>query len=172
MQRSEDIYYSTGIGISRYGLLGLLLLWGSFKFFSFEAMAIQPLVGHSPFFSWMLPIFGLQGTSDIIGVVEISTGLLIATRHWLPRISAYGSLSASVIFAVTLSFLVSTPGAFASSSPLSGFLLKDIMFLGGALVTAGEALSAAHASDTAVAMASPLYGRSLSRELKKRAAGS
>lgn len=142
MQRSDEIYYSAGIGILRYGLVGLLLLWGSFKFFSFEAMAIQPLVEHSPFFSWLLPILGLRGTSDIIGVVEITTGLLIATRHWLPRVSAYGSLAATVMFAITLSFLVTTPGVFSTGSPLSGFLLKDIMFLGGALVTAGEAFIA------------------------------
>jgi len=172
MQRSEDIYYSTGIGILRYGLAGLLLLWGSFKFFSFEAMAIQPLVGNSPLFSWMLPIFGLQGTSNIIGVVEVSTGLLIATRRWLPRVSAYGSLAASVIFAVTLSFLATTPGAFATSSPLSGFLLKDIMFLGGALVTAADALSAAHVADLPLTLPETMYRAPSMRELKKRAASS
>ena len=171
MQRSEDIYYSTGIGISRYGLVALLVLWGSFKFFSFEAMAIQPLVGHSPLFSWMLPIFGLRGTSNIIGVVEVSTGALIAVRHWLPRISAYGSLAATGIFATTLSFLVSTPGAFATTSPLSGFLLKDIMFLGGALITAGEALSAAQ-DDSALTVPGQAYRALSLRELKKRAASS
>lgn len=43
MQRTDAID-RIGIGILRYGLVGLLLLWGSFKFFAFEAMAIQPLV--------------------------------------------------------------------------------------------------------------------------------
>lgn len=142
MQRSNEIYYRIGIGILRYGLLGLLLLWGSFKFFAFEANAVQPLVENSPFLFWLLPMFGLRVTSDIIGVLEVSTGLLIATRHWSPRLSAYGSLTATVIFAVTLSFLVTTPGALGISSPLNGFLLKDIMFLGGSLVTAADAFSA------------------------------
>ena len=40
MERSKEIYYNVGIGILRYGLVGLLLLWGSFKFFAFEANAI------------------------------------------------------------------------------------------------------------------------------------
>jgi uncharacterized membrane protein YkgB len=145
MQRSEEIYYKAGLGILRYGLAGLLLLWGTFKFFSFEATAIEPLVEHSPLFSWLLAIAGLRGTSNIIGVVEISTGLLIATRHWLPRVSAYGSLAATAMFAVTLSFLVTTPGALGS--PWGGFLLKDIMFLGGALITAGEAFSTESVGD-------------------------
>ena len=65
MERSKEIYYNVGIGILRYGLVGLLLLWGSFKFFAFEANAIQPLVEHSPLLGWLLPVFGLRATSDI-----------------------------------------------------------------------------------------------------------
>src|SRR4051794_30220221 len=146
MQRTDEIY-RIGIGISRYGLAGLLLLWGSFKFFAFEAMAVQPLVEHSPFLGWLLPVFGLRGASDIIGVFEVGAGLLIATRPWFPRLSGYGSLAASGIFAITLSFLVTTPGALGIASSLNGFLLKDIMFLGGALVTAAEALTAERGAD-------------------------
>lgn len=142
MQRSEEIYYTSGIAILRYGLVGLLLLWGSFKFFAFEAMGIQPLVQHSPFLGWMLPVFGLRLTSDIIGVIEVSTGFAIAMRHWLPRVSAYGSLAAALVFLTTLSFLITTPGALSPASPFSGFLLKDIILLGGSLVTAAEAFTA------------------------------
>lgn len=145
MQRSDEIYYKAGLGILRYGLTGLLLLWGTFKFFSFEATAIQPLVEHSPLFSWLLALVGLRRTSNIIGAVEIGTGLLIATRRWLPRVSAYGSLAATAMFAVTLSFLITTPGVLGS--PWGGFLLKDIMFLGAALITAGEAFAADYVED-------------------------
>ena len=141
MQHTDAIDRA-GIGILRYGLAGLLLLWGSFKFFAFEAMAIQPLVEHSPLLAWLYPVLGIRGTSDIIGVIEVSAALLILTRHWLPRFSAYGSLLASGTFVITLSFLATTPGAFSPSSPLNGFLLKDIMLLGGALVTAAEAFAA------------------------------
>lgn len=147
MHRTDEIYYRAGIGISRYGLVGLLLLWGSFKFFAFEANAIQPLVAHSPFLGWLLPVFGLRVTSDIIGVIEVGTALAMATRHWFPRLSGYGSLSASIVFAITLSFLFTTPGVLSFAHPLNGFLLKDIMFLGGALVTAAEALSAEYLSE-------------------------
>lgn len=147
MQHPDDIYYSTGIGISRYGLVGLLLLWGSFKFFAFEASAIQPLVAHSPFLGWLLPVFGLRLTSDIIGVVEVGTGLMMASRHWFPRLSGYGSLSASIVFAITLSFLFTTPGVLSFAHPMNGFLLKDVMFLGGSLVTAGEAFAADYLSE-------------------------
>ncbi len=153
MQRTAGIY-NIGLGITRYGLVGLLLLWGTFKFFAFEATGIQPLVEHSPFLAWLLPLFGLRVTSDIIGVIEIGTGLAIATRRWLPRISAYGSLAATGMFLITLSFLVTTPGALSTNSPFSGFLLKDIMFLGGALVTAAEAFSEERVNEL-----QPLFGK-------------
>lgn len=158
MRRTDEIY-RIGIGVLRYGLVGLLLLWGSFKFFAFEANAVQPLIEHSPFLGWLLPLFGVRGTSDIIGVVEVGSGLLIATRRWYPLVSAYSSLVAAGIFIVTLSFLVTTPGALSTSNPLGGFLMKDIMFLGGALVIAADAFSAEYVNDVRgnwTAVASPL----------------
>ena len=138
-----DTLGRAGLGVSRYGLVFLLILWGSFKFFAFEATAIQPLVSNSPFLSWLYPAFGVRGASAVFGVFEVGSGLLIATRHWWPRLSGYASLAASGMFVITLSFLVTTPDAFGPASPWSGFLLKDIMFLGGALFTAAEALGAA-----------------------------
>jgi reactive chlorine resistance protein C len=144
MQR-VDLLGKAGLGVLRYGLVFLLLLWGSFKFFAFEATAIQPLVANSPFLSWLYPVFGVRGASAIFGTFEVGAGVLIATRHWRPRLSGYASLAASGMFVITLTFLLTTPDAFGPTSPWSGFLLKDIMFLGAALFTASEALGAAGA---------------------------
>ena len=132
-----------GLGILRYGVVALLLLWGSFKFAAFEAEAIKPLIESSPFMSWLLPLFGLRGTSALIGVVELTAALLISTRRWRPDLSAIGSLIASGMFLVTLSFLFTTPGALSPTSPIGGFLLKDLILLGASLFTAAEALEAA-----------------------------
>jgi len=131
-----------GIGTLRYGLVALLLLWGAFKFAAFEAEGIRPLVENSPLLGWMYQAFGFRGTSSIIGVIEIGAALLIAVRRWRPQLSGLGSLIASGTFLVTLSFLVTTPGALAPTNPLGGFLLKDIILLGAALTTAAEALGA------------------------------
>jgi uncharacterized membrane protein YkgB len=134
---------TAGIRVLRYGLVFLLLLWGSFKFFDFEARAIQPLVEHSPFLAWLYPILGLHGTSALFGVFEVVAAALIAMRPWAPRMSGYASLAASGLFVITLSFLFSTPGALSPAHPANGFLLKDILLLGAALFTAAEALRAA-----------------------------
>ena len=61
---------------------------------------------------------------------------------FFPRASAVGSLAAVVIFVTTLSFLFTTPGALAPGSAAGGFLMKDVILLGAAIFTAGEALRA------------------------------
>jgi uncharacterized membrane protein YkgB len=131
-----------GTGVLRYGTAFLLLLWGAFKFTSFEAEGIRPLVEHHPLMSWMYPVFGVRGTSGLIGVVEVTAGVLMCTRRFAPRWSALGSTLAAVTFAITISFLFTTPGALSPTSPLSGFLMKDLILFGAALYTAGEARSA------------------------------
>jgi reactive chlorine resistance protein C len=129
-----------GTGVLRYGLVFLLLFWGGLKFATFEAEAIQLLLAYSPLMSWMLAVFDVRTASAIIGVTEIIFGLGILTRRLWPRVSGLASLGASGMFLVTLSFLFSTPGALDPMSPAFGFLVKDLILLGAALYTAGEAL--------------------------------
>jgi uncharacterized membrane protein YkgB len=136
---------AAGRGVLRYGLMTLLLLWGGFKFFDFEAQGIRPLVEHSPVLGWLYPLLGVRGTADLIGVIEVSAAILIGLRRWRPDLSAVGSLLAAGTFLVTLSFLATTPGVLAPTNPCGGFLMKDVMFLGAALYTAAEALEAARA---------------------------
>lgn len=140
-----------GVWVLRYGLALLLLMWGAFKFAAFEAEAIKPLVENSPFLGWLYGVFSVRGTSALFGVFEVVAGVLIAARPWLPRLSGYASLAAAGMFVITLSFLVTTPGALEPTNPAGGFLMKDVMLLGGSLFTAAEALRAAAADRTAPA---------------------
>jgi len=140
-----------GANIIRYGLVIILLWVGALKFTAYEAEGIQGLVANSPLMSWMLGIMSVQGVSMLIGTVEIVLGLLIATRPFAPLISAIGSLGAAITFLITLTFVLTTPGVwqpgygFPFPSPMPGqFLLKDLMLLGAAIWTAGEALRAAN----------------------------
>ena len=92
-----------GTGVLRYGVVFLLLVIGTAKFFAFEAEGIKPLVEHSPFLSWMLGAFGVQGASSAIGTLEIITGLAIASRRFAPMVSAVGSVAGVFTFLTTLS---------------------------------------------------------------------
>jgi reactive chlorine resistance protein C len=130
-----------GIGrvILRYGLALFLIASGLSKFTEMEALWIQPLMANSPFFAWLYGVTGVQGASNLIGVIELSLGVLIVVRRWWPRLSAIGSLGAAITFIFTLSFLFTTPNV---STELGGFLMKDLILLGAALWGAGEALQA------------------------------
>jgi uncharacterized membrane protein YkgB len=137
-----------GCAILRYGVALLLIGSGVAKFTEFEARSIEPLLSNSPFFGWLYAVTSVQGASNLIGVVEIALGLLMVVRRWSPTLSAIGSLGAAATFVFTFSFLFTTPG---QSTELSGFLMKDLLLLGAALWSAGEALEARarRASDAA-----------------------
>jgi uncharacterized membrane protein YkgB len=127
-----------GAFILRYSLVFFLLFFGALKWTAAEAQSIQPLVGNSPLLSWLYAISDPQMASEIIGVVELAIGGLILARRWAPRASAVGSLAASGMFLVTLSFLLTTPNV----GPSAPFLLKDLTLLGAAVWSTGEALAA------------------------------
>ena len=121
-----------GQSITRYGAVILLVWSGAMKFLPLEAEGVTPLVA--------------------LGVIEIAIGLLIAVRPLWPMVSAIGSLLAAGMILTTLTFLFSTSGTepslggFPAIAPVSGqIVLKDVVLLGAALSSAGEALIASGA---------------------------
>lgn len=126
-----------GAGILRYGLVLFLVLFGLAKFTDAEAQTIQPWVANSPFLGWLYAVTTLQGASNIIGIIELTVGALLAVRPWWPRVSVLGSLGATIAFLITLSFLFTTPNL---SPEWQGFLMKDLILVGAAIWTAGDAL--------------------------------
>ena len=139
-----------GAGVLRYGLVIILVSIGALKFTAYEAAAASSFIVDSPLFSWILDIVSPRTFAGILGAVEIALGLLIATRPFMPRLSALGSIGAIFLFLVTLTFVFTTEGVwqqgygFPYPSPAPGqFLLKDLLLLGAAIWTAGEALGAA-----------------------------
>ncbi|WP_158963186.1 YkgB family protein [Myroides fluvii] len=149
MKKEYSTYLSnSGHFFLRYGL-SLVLIWiGILKFTQYEAEGIRPLAENSPFFSWMFSILSTQGFSNLLGFLEITTGLLIASHQLFPKLSLFGSLFGVVTFLSTLSFMLSTPGVIATGwsfpfiSALPGqFLVKDFVLLGASLWTASESLA-------------------------------
>jgi reactive chlorine resistance protein C len=147
-QPNADRLSAVGATISRYSLV-LILFWiGLQKFTAAEAEAIKPLITHSPLMSWMYSVLSAQAVSNLLGVVEVSLALLIASRPLSARASFFGSLGAIGTFLTTVSFLFTTPGvldhthAIVFLGAVGGFLIKDLALLGVAIWTAAEALSA------------------------------
>ncbi len=136
-----------GTFLMRYGLVVVIGWIGAMKFTAYEAQGIHPMVANSPFMGWLYQIFSIQGFSNVLGVVEIATALLIAVRPFSARVSAIGCGLAVLMFLTTLTFLFSTPGwepslgGFPALSVVPGqFLLKDLVALGAAVWLLGEAL--------------------------------
>ncbi len=118
------------------------------KFTGYEAQGIEPLVAHSPLLGWMYHVWTVRQFAAGLGVVEISIAILIAVRPWSRKACAIGSAIGVLMFLTTLSFLLSTPGwepSLGGFPALSGavgqFLLKDVVLLGAAIWSLGEALT-------------------------------
>ncbi|MET8405410.1 DUF417 family protein [Streptomyces sp900116325] len=139
--------HSGGIMATRYGLALNLLSIGRLKFEAYEVENIRPLVVSSPLLRKPLKGLGEKNLARAIGLTEIAIGGMVSTGRWAPKVSAAGSLLAAGVFAVTLSFLATTPEAWQEGSrepklsPAGQFLIKDLVLLGSSLITAAESLS-------------------------------
>lgn len=135
--------------ILRYGLVIILIWIGLLKFTNYESEGIKGLVENSFLMSWGYDLMSVHAFGALIGAIEIVLALMIATRSFNPKLSAIGSIGTIIMAIVTLTFILTTPPAwqkgfgFPFLSPMPGqFLLKDILLLGAACWTAGEALLA------------------------------
>jgi uncharacterized membrane protein YkgB len=145
-----------GGALARYGLVVVIGWIGLLKFTSYEAQGIEPLVANSPLLSWVYGLFSVTTFSTLLGVVEVSTAVLLAVKPWWPRISVVGSVMAVGLFLATTSFLVTTPGVgedaaggFPLLSMTGQFLVKDVALLGIAVWTLADALRAARVANRA-----------------------
>jgi uncharacterized membrane protein YkgB len=133
--------------VSRYGL-AIVLAWIGFG--KYAKMEARVLIEHSPLMSWIYDFLSVGAVAAALGTTEIIAAVLIALRPVWPTVSAVGSALAVVLFLGTLSFLFTTPGVVAThygGIPILGaqpgqFLLKDLVLIGVALWTLGDALGA------------------------------
>src|SRR6201996_8262811 len=146
---TEHPVATVGRYLVRYALVVVIAWIGALKYTGYEAAAIQPLIAHSPIFSWLYSILSVRTFAAVLGSLEIVAALLIAIRPLAPRISVIGSAMGILLFLSTLSFLFTTPGVTAASgfpvlSVMPGqFLLKDLVLVSASLWTLGDSLGAA-----------------------------
>ncbi len=117
--------------------MAVMLLWaGAYKMTAPGAEGIVPLVTNSPLISWQFKLFGTYTGSDLIGLTEIVAALLIIAGHLRPKAGIVGGLIASMMFFITSTMLITTPGTTASvhgiryMTLLGLFLYKDVISLG------------------------------------------
>ncbi|HET9057834.1 MAG TPA: DUF417 family protein [Chitinophagaceae bacterium] len=130
--------HNLSIIISTFGIAVVLIWIGIFKFTPTEAKGIVCLVSKSPLMNWMYKLFSVQTTSNIIGIFEIVTALLLIVGLLFSEAGIVGSSFSIIIFFTTCTFMLTTGGFLAKidglwvPSDLGSFLIKDIVLLGAA----------------------------------------
>ena len=112
---AEHPVATVGRYLVRYALVVVIAWIGALKYGTYEAAAIQPLIAHSPIFSWLYSILSVRTFAAVLGSLEIVAAVLIAIRPLAPRISVIGSAMGILLFLSTLSFLFTTPGVTAAT---------------------------------------------------------
>ncbi len=129
------------LALLRWALVIVFLWFGGMKFTSYEANGIAPFIANSPIMSWLHALFGVQGASYVIGIIELSTAGALIAGALNPVASALGAAMACLTFIITLTFFLSTPGVAepvaggfpAISASIGQFLLKDLVLLAASL---------------------------------------
>ena len=116
----------------------IFAFFGIAKFAAYEAQALEPIVTVHPAFLWLPPLVCLQGASNVIGIVELGTGLLLALGAWFHRAGAIGAAVSVCTFVTTLSFALGAelwqPGyGFPFMGSFAQFLFKDVVLLAACL---------------------------------------
>jgi uncharacterized membrane protein YkgB len=121
------------------GMIAMLLWAGFYKMTAPGAEGIVPLVSNSPLISWHFKVFGTYKGSTLIGVTEVTAALLMIIGYFKPEAGVAGGLMATLMFFITSTMLITTPGAIihfkgmAYMNNLGLFLFKDIISLGASL---------------------------------------
>jgi reactive chlorine resistance protein C len=127
----------SSLTLLRWALVIIFVWFGCMKFTAYEANGNAGLIANSPIMGWLNVVFGVQGASEVIGVIELTTAAALAVGAFVPLASAVGAAMSCCTFVVTLTFFVTTPGVaeataggFPAISALPGqFLLKDVVLL-------------------------------------------
>ena len=82
-------FESIGTNVLRYALVLVFVVFGVAKFTAAEAEAIKPLVSNSPLMGWLYTIFSDQGVSRAIGISELITAVLLASRPISARAAGF-----------------------------------------------------------------------------------
>jgi uncharacterized membrane protein YkgB len=129
------------------GMIVMLLWAGSYKMTAPGAEGIVPLVSNSPLIWWHFKLFGPYIGSDIIGLTEVTAAILFIAGYSRPIAGVIGGLIATLMFFVTSTMVITTPGAIISVPGIHGmrymsflglFLFKDVIALGASLYMIGH----------------------------------
>ena len=134
------------IDVLRWTMVLIFLWFGGMKFAAYEAEGVAGLAKDYWATGWLYPLFGVAGASAAIGIIEITTGLLLAIGQRVALASVAGGAMGVITFLMTLSFMSIAPMVwqegygFPALGGTGQFLIKDIVLLAACLLLARDGL--------------------------------
>jgi uncharacterized membrane protein YkgB len=120
----------------RASMVVIYFFFGYQKWFDYEAQGLIPFFRHGPLIFWMYPVFGIKGSSYVLGVSEWLFGALLLAGFWNKKLGVLGALGSVVTFISTITIIPFMPDGWAASAggfpAMVGnvaFLMKDVVLL-------------------------------------------
>jgi len=122
--------------LTRVAMIIVFLVFGSQKWFAYEAHALVPFISHGPLIFWLYPLFGIRGAAYFLGSTEWLIGALILFGFWNRKLAVFGSLGSCATYVATVTIIPFFPDTWAA--PAGGFpaatlpflfLMKDVVLL-------------------------------------------
>jgi uncharacterized membrane protein YkgB len=121
----------------RASMVIIYFFFGYQKWFDYEVQGLIPFFTHGPLIFWMYSVFGMKGSTYLLGVSEWLFGGLILAGFWDKKLGALGALGSVLTFVTTVTIIPFMPDGWAPSAggfpAMVGnvaFLMKDVVFLG------------------------------------------
>lgn len=112
--------------ILRLSVITIFMLFGTYKWFDFEVMALEPLIS-TTWLNILYILFGIHGGSYFLGVVENLTFLALIIGLFRPAAGMLGDIIVIVTGITTLSLL-------PQLGKIDSFVIKDVLLIGAGAV--------------------------------------
>lgn len=123
---SNFINKQADILVLRLSVIFIFVLFGTYKWFDFEVVALEPILSKS-WLSILYTLFGHYGASYFLGVVENITFIALIIGFFKPKIGLIGDLLVILTGITTLSII-------PQLGHIDSFIIKDVLLVGAGLV--------------------------------------
>jgi uncharacterized membrane protein YkgB len=124
--RNKILRSYVDIIILRACVIFIFLLFGTYKWFDFEVVALKPIISNS-WLDVLYTLLGFHGASYFLGVVESVTFVALFIGYFKPVIGVIGSFLVILTGLVTLSLL-------PQLGYVDSFIVKDVLLIGSGIV--------------------------------------